>query len=528
MNQSDQLNQTEQLEQLEQLRTLLLSADRAELKQLKAQLEKHMNAPGVTPTELAAILPAALDLRSGNDQALANALAEPVSTGLKRSIAKEPKFYGDILYPVLAPAIRKAIAQAMSSLVATIQRTLESTTTASGIAMRIKSLTTGIPYAELALLKSLVFRVEHIYLIERETGILIKQLSDPSAHSLDSDAVGAMFSAIESFVHDSFANDQDDRLTDLKVGERNVWVAHGPQLMLACVIFGDAPESLKDDLYDALDRIRVAYAHELSEVTAGALQLQGVGTYLEPILQSQVKQADKTFSIGASTTLALLLFLGLCGYGVFHLVSAKLEFNAVRAVFAAQPGLLVTDIQRVDDYYAVFGLRDPQVQLPVAQLAAIGVDDARVVFKTQPYISLEPEVEINRFMQRLRPPAGVQIVQHNQELRLLGVVPLEWAEQYTSALIALDRDGRLSLSGLEISQESVRQTLVENFSVETLASARLVQRAVDGLNVQLIEGDFNEEQRSELSRYFANSVWVKLVKSEVLEPSESAEDNSLE
>ena len=136
------------MDQLEKLKALLLSEDRAELEKSKRAIDERLSDARLRTEQVASILPAALVLSADSDPALARALAVPVSDGLKRSIEKEPKCYGDILYPVLAPAIRQAISQAMSSLLATVQRTLESTTTASGISLRIKSLTSGVPYAE--------------------------------------------------------------------------------------------------------------------------------------------------------------------------------------------------------------------------------------------------------------------------------------------------------------------------------------------------------------------------------------------
>ena len=99
---------------------------------------------------------------------------------LKRAVRSEPEEYAEILYPVMAPSIRKAITQALSSLLLTINRSVESATTLSGIKSRVKSWRTGIPYAQLALRQSLVYKVERAYLIHRETSLLIDEVSELS------------------------------------------------------------------------------------------------------------------------------------------------------------------------------------------------------------------------------------------------------------------------------------------------------------------------------------------------------------
>ena len=363
-------------------------------------------------------------------------------------------------------------------------------------------------------MKSLVFRVEHVYLIERDTGILIKQLSDSSAQALDSDAVSAMFSAIESFVNDSFSGEQGDRLTDLKVGERNVWVGHGPKLMLACVIFGDAPESLKADLRETLDQIRVAYASELNQANAGELLLADVDNYLHPILQSEAKESESEGKRSKSMILLGLVLIGLLGYGLFYSVSKRMTFDSLQSVLESTPGMLVTEIRQEDDQYFISGLRDPQTELPINLLSNIGIDEQQLEIVMRPFLSLEPEIEVRRFVKQLSPPEGVQVVYQDSKVKLLGVGSLTWAEKYSDRLMSLKRDGRISLTGFEVSAISVREMLLrdlgDNENDILLAGVVIKPKFVDGLNGLEIGGELSQAQRTALSRYFANNPWVNV------------------
>ena len=126
----------------------------------------------------------------------------------------------------------------------------------------------------------MLYKVERAYLIHRETSLLIDEVSESDSQTLDSDAIGAMFSAIQAFVQDSFATGNDARLTDLKVGNHNVWVAHGHKLMLACIITGDAPEGFKNELYDTLDLIRTHYSLAISDFNGDSRDFRGVDTCL--------------------------------------------------------------------------------------------------------------------------------------------------------------------------------------------------------------------------------------------------------
>jgi hypothetical protein len=114
--------------------------------------------------------------------------------------------------------------------------------------------------------KSEGYQIKHIFLIDRESGIQIEGVSAKEAGILNGDAISAMFSAIQSFVQDAFCRDQSSKLTDFRVGDHSIWVAHGPQLMLACVVVGEVPKALKNDLDQILETIQSEYIDSLSDL----------------------------------------------------------------------------------------------------------------------------------------------------------------------------------------------------------------------------------------------------------------------
>ncbi|MBL4673607.1 MAG: hypothetical protein JKX81_15205 [Arenicella sp.] len=108
------------------------------------------------------------------------------------------------------------------------------------------------------------YQIKHIFLIDRESGIQIEEVSSKEGGMLDGDAISAMFSAIQSFVQDAFSRDHSSKLTDFRVGDYSIWVAHGPRLMLACVMVGDVPKALKNELDHTLQTIQDEFVESLS------------------------------------------------------------------------------------------------------------------------------------------------------------------------------------------------------------------------------------------------------------------------
>ncbi|MBT8115601.1 MAG: hypothetical protein KJP04_09475, partial [Arenicella sp.] len=358
------------MSQIEELRQILVGDNAEEL----AKLRNRIDSLDQRTKDVAEVLAPAIDAGIKKNDKLVNSLAGPVSSSLKTAIRAEPDNYAEILYPVMAPAIRRAISQAISSLMVTINQTMASATSAEGISLRMQSWRTGVPYAQLALRKSLQYRVEHVYLIDRESGMMVTECGVEESGTLDSDAVSAMFAAIQSFVQDSFSGREDDRLTDLKVGEYNVWIAHGRKLMLACVIDGDPPESFKTVMYDTLDGIRSDYANEIEDFDGDNSAFGGVEERLQPLLQSQLKEeqdeADSDQAVDLKTLLFAMLALALVAYLVYGWVTAATQRQTVEHYLKQTPGMAITETYWQDDRIVVQGLQDPDAEIPFATLKA--------------------------------------------------------------------------------------------------------------------------------------------------------------
>lgn len=111
------------------------------------------------------------------------------------------------------------------------------------------------------------YKVKHILLIDRESGIQIESVSSKGGDMLNGDAISAMFSAIQSFVQDAFSRDKSSKLTYFRVGDHTIQVSHGPKLMLACVMVGQVPKTLKNELDHTLQKIQFESLETFSDLS---------------------------------------------------------------------------------------------------------------------------------------------------------------------------------------------------------------------------------------------------------------------
>ncbi|HEX6106776.1 MAG TPA: hypothetical protein VFZ26_14405, partial [Gemmatimonadales bacterium] len=247
---------------LAELRELILGAERRRLE----ELERRLDAAGLTREELAELLPEAIALRSGRDRQLARALAPTVENAIGESVRRNPRPIATAIFPVLGPAIRKAIAEALAGLVSSINRALEHSLSVRGLRWRLEAWRTGVPYAQIVLRHALVYRVEQVFLIHGDTGLLLAHAAAPDLAADNADMISGMLTAIRDFVADSFSPEREvGGLRRFSVGELTIMVEQGPQALIAAVVRGEAPDTLLGRLQDTLETVHLQFAGPLAE-----------------------------------------------------------------------------------------------------------------------------------------------------------------------------------------------------------------------------------------------------------------------
>jgi len=275
---------------LADLRSLLLSPEQLDL----AKLKKRLDDPGIRADEISRVLAEAIVIRASRDKKLAQALLPTIEQTIKDSVRRDPKFLADAIFPVIGPAIRKAISESIRAMVQSLNETLTSALSWKGLKWRWESIRTGKPFAEVVLLHTLIYRVEQIFLIHRETGLVLQHVAAPSAVVKDPDMVSGMLTAIQDFVRDSFDVKGDQLLQSLNVGDFTVWIEQGSQAALAAVIQGNPPQEYRGKLEDALEKIEFEQSQVLQSFKGDATPFEASRYNLEDCLVEAKREAKKS------------------------------------------------------------------------------------------------------------------------------------------------------------------------------------------------------------------------------------------
>ena len=281
-------------------------------------LQEHMHDPAAQTRDVSRVLPDAIALRSGDRTAQAGAGADRRGSDHRLRCAgirgpSPTRCSPSSVRPSAKPSRTRSPA-----MVESLNRTVEHSFSWRALQWRWTAFRTGKPFAEIVLLNTLQYRVEQVFLIHAETGLLLQHLSlDPRA-SQDADQVSAMLTAIRDFVRDSFRVAGGESLDALRIGDLSVIVEQGPHAILAGVVRGTAPHTLRVLFQDALESVHRQLSPELKAFRGDAAPFERARPILEGCLVSQLRPREKKSSyrrwivVGALLLLALAtwLFLG--------------------------------------------------------------------------------------------------------------------------------------------------------------------------------------------------------------------------
>ena len=133
---------------------------------------------------------------------LGRALQPVISPAIKEEIADNRDQMIDVLYPILGGMIARYVTNAIRELLETIDRKIEERLSFQKIKRKIKARLSGVSETELLLEESFTARILSIFIVQRESGLLIAESNWGDTEIDDPQMVASMASAIKDFIND--------------------------------------------------------------------------------------------------------------------------------------------------------------------------------------------------------------------------------------------------------------------------------------------------------------------------------------
>jgi outer membrane protein OmpA-like peptidoglycan-associated protein len=386
------------------LRQLLVGPEQVALEDLKRRLDDRQ----VRSEELSSVVAEAIALRSRRDRSLQQTLNPIVEEAVRISVARNPRILADTLFPIIGEAVRKAVAHALRGMMESMNQVLERSLSWQGLVWRVEALRTGKSFGEIVLTRSLRYRVEQVFLIHRESSLLLGHAARDEQSVQDADLVSGMLSVVQDFMQDSFHESSSEGLETVEHGGYTVWLQHGPLANLAAVVTGTPPNELRTLLQKTLERIHQDLGPALASYDGDTSQVAGAQPLLDACLLGQQSTTPVRHSrLWMFPVAALLIVMGLFGW---LSIRERMRWDALVNSLRGEAGIVLTGAERTGGRYRLTGLRDPLSLDPEQLVAASGLDPAKVTSRWEPYVSLDPKFSAARILQQQKDEVEHQVV----------------------------------------------------------------------------------------------------------------------
>lgn len=328
--------QAGQLSDYEQLRSLLLGNDYEQV------LQQRLDRPDTD--RIAEVISEAFTKRNQLDDSLAKEISPVIEDSIDTSIKNHPERITNVIFPIIGPAVRKAVSSALSDLMYSLNHLLQHSLSVRSLIWRFKAWRLGVPYGQYVLLQTIQYQVEQVFLIHKETSVLIQSASIQGINYQDPDLVSSMLAAITDFANDSFTQ-QSDSLNVLQFGDLSLLIETGPHAVVAFAVRGILHNDVKKGITELLEKIHAEFAPELRIFDGDTSKFETCVEWLEKALVKKEKSKQESKPWMAIVT--VFIISSLLGY--FSYQKWQLN-NAVKQVIETvnkQPGYQVLN----DNYH---------------------------------------------------------------------------------------------------------------------------------------------------------------------------------
>ena len=211
----------------------------------------------------------------------AQALTPAVLESLRRQVYESRETLVEALYPAIGPMINRAVTESFRGLARNVDGRVRGRKAAE---LRAHAADADLSDGEYRLRAALPFTVSEVFLIQRQSGILIAYVSDGDVRP-DSDVVSGMLTAIRTFARDAFGRGDNGELGAIEYEDRRILLEAGGSAYIAAVIEGVEPIDFRARLTALLDTLQEQLYDRLLTFDGSDSELvSDVETRLRPLL----------------------------------------------------------------------------------------------------------------------------------------------------------------------------------------------------------------------------------------------------
>jgi len=180
-----------------------------------------------------------------------NTYGKEVESIVIETLESSPELLLKVISPMLGRLIKKYIGIQFQILRESIDQTVKKATSFSNIKSTIKEKLFGIKAADEIIAEFDKAEISEVYLIERDSGILLGSYS--RSNTIDRDMIGGMLTAIKGFVEDAInKGNESEELEMIQYGNHKILIQNFYNYYVAVVISGTISASMRNELSDKI------------------------------------------------------------------------------------------------------------------------------------------------------------------------------------------------------------------------------------------------------------------------------------
>jgi hypothetical protein len=281
---------------LEALREILTGSQRQRIRELEAEVD-------------------ALQQQLDDKDALIATITPVLGDAIRRRIADAREEMIEALYPIIGQLVVRAVSEAVRDLARTVDAQVRTSFNLRSIWWRLRARIGGASAAEASLRQALPFRVTEVFLIHRESGLLLRHVSQAPSDQADSEVISAMLSAIRDFASDAFGRGEEGELDVIEHGERRILLEAARHAYLAVAAVGVEPPGYRALMRERLIEIEHAHAAALNQYDGDARALAGADEPLGQLMSTAEPPGmsrSQAWLMGGIAALLVLCLAGAC------------------------------------------------------------------------------------------------------------------------------------------------------------------------------------------------------------------------
>lgn len=237
------------------------------------------------------------ELNDSSNSEISKLLAPLISSSMKEQVHEQKDSIVDALYPIMGNMVSKYVTNAFKNMMVEVNDKLQDTLSAETIQRKIKSKIYNISEAELLIKESNIAKVNSIFLIHKESGMLILDVHKEDNKKIDEpEMVASMLSAIKSFVNDWISNqDKMSEVSEIEYGNSSILIESAGSSYLAVVIDGKSDFNLQEEISFTLSKVILNHAIEISKYDGDpeTIKSDDIIKILSTLFYNKSKDKDK-------------------------------------------------------------------------------------------------------------------------------------------------------------------------------------------------------------------------------------------